>query len=116
MRAKLYECRNCFQWVTTPNHVCWAADPKTRRPKPSEAMTSHEERAREWLENDGGSDSAARRNALAAEFAAVEAEAKKDTLALLERAVRDAADCCPDYPQMSDSRVADIAKRVWEGR
>jgi len=35
---------------------------------------THEERAREWLEHDGGSDSAARRNALAAEFAAVEAE------------------------------------------
>ena len=37
---------------------------------------THDERAREWLENDGGSDSTARRNALAAEFAEVEREAQ----------------------------------------
>ena len=35
-------------------------------------MNKHDERAREWLEHDGGSDSEARRNALAAEFAEVE--------------------------------------------
>ena len=30
----LVECPRCFKWVATIHHICYAADPKKRTPKP----------------------------------------------------------------------------------